>query len=37
MGSKVLMSQDGLFFIVCLNYVTHNDNKINLVDLGGRG
>lgn len=35
MVSKVLMSQDGLFFIVCLNYVTHNYNKINLVDWGG--
>lgn len=37
MVSKVLMSQDGLFFIVCLNYVTHNYNKINLADWGGEG
>lgn len=35
MGSKVLMPQDELFFLVCLNCVTHNYNKINLVDLGG--
>lgn len=26
------MSQDGLFLIVCLNYVTHNYNKNNLAD-----
>lgn len=35
MGSKVLMPQDELFFLVCLNCVTHNYSKINLVDWGG--